>query len=70
MDVQKLQLRVNPIQEEMVNDKKPSRCFFNCKKRYIASKDVEEILEEIKRLLEDGNFLDLEFKVKQQHQKL
>ena len=40
----------------MVNDKKPSRCFFNCKKRYIASKEVEEILEDIKRLLEDGTF--------------
>ncbi|KAK7856999.1 disease resistance protein [Quercus suber] len=40
----------------MVNDKKPSRCFFNCKKRYIDSKEVEEILEEIKRLLEDGTF--------------
>ncbi|XP_075668705.1 disease resistance protein At4g27190-like isoform X3 [Castanea sativa] len=56
VDVQKLRLRVNPIQEEMVNDKKPSRCFFNCKKRYIASKEVEEILEEIKRLLEDATF--------------
>ena len=51
-DVEKLELKVNPIQEEMVNNKKPSACFLNCSKRYRASKEVEEILEEIKRLVQ------------------
>ncbi|GMY39437.1 disease resistance protein At4g27190-like, partial [Fagus crenata] len=55
-DVEKLELKVNPIQEEMVNNKKPSACFINCNKRYRASKEVEEILEEIKRLLQAGIF--------------
>uniref|UniRef100_A0A2N9G4H7 Uncharacterized protein n=1 Tax=Fagus sylvatica TaxID=28930 RepID=A0A2N9G4H7_FAGSY len=55
-DVEKLELKVNPIQEEMVNNKKPSACFLNCNKRYRASKEVEEILEEIKRLLQAGIF--------------
>ncbi|KAF3947792.1 hypothetical protein CMV_026126 [Castanea mollissima] len=50
-DVEKLQLRVNPIQ-----GKKPSACFLNCSKRYRESNEVEGILEEIKRLLEVGNF--------------
>ncbi|GMY31500.1 disease resistance protein At4g27190-like, partial [Fagus crenata] len=54
--VEKLELKVNPIQEEMVNNKKPSACFLNCNKRYKASKEVEEILEEIKRLLQAGSF--------------
>jgi disease resistance protein RPS2 len=45
-DVEKLELKVNPIQEE-----KPSACFLNCSKRYSASREVEEILEEIKRLV-------------------
>ncbi|KAM3744342.1 hypothetical protein ACB098_06G045900 [Castanea mollissima] len=48
-DVEKLQLRVNPIQ-----GKKPSACFLNCSKRYRESNEVEGILEEIKRLLEAG----------------
>ncbi|GMY10183.1 disease resistance protein At4g27190-like [Fagus crenata] len=55
-DVEKLELKVNPIQEEMVNNKKPSACFLNCSKRYKASREVEEILEEIKRLLDAGSF--------------
>uniref|UniRef100_A0A2N9G432 Uncharacterized protein n=1 Tax=Fagus sylvatica TaxID=28930 RepID=A0A2N9G432_FAGSY len=55
-DMEKLELKVNPIQEEMVNNKKPSACFLNCNKRYRASKEVEEILEEIKRLLQAGSF--------------
>ncbi|GMY31432.1 disease resistance protein At4g27190-like [Fagus crenata] len=58
-DVEKLELKVNPIQEEMVNKKKPSACFLNCNKRYRESRKVEEILEEIKRLLEEaGTFKD------------
>ncbi len=52
-DVEKLELKVNPIQEEMVNKKKPSACFLNCNKRYRESRKVEEILEEIKRLVEN-----------------
>ena len=55
-DVEKLQLRVNPIQEEMVNNENTSACFLNCSKRYKASKEVEEILQEIKRLLDVGSF--------------
>uniref|UniRef100_A0A7N2LYZ2 NB-ARC domain-containing protein n=1 Tax=Quercus lobata TaxID=97700 RepID=A0A7N2LYZ2_QUELO len=55
-DVEKLQLRVNPIQEEMVNNENNSACFLNCSKRYKASKEVEEILQEIKRLLDVGSF--------------
>jgi disease resistance protein RPS2 len=55
-DVEKLELKVNPIQEEMVNKKKPSACFLNCNKRYRESRKVEEILEEIKRLLQAGIF--------------
>ncbi|KAM3693841.1 hypothetical protein ACJW31_07G014800 [Castanea mollissima] len=50
-DVAKLQPRVNAIQEQMVNNKRPSRCFLNCRKRYRASREVEETLKEIKRLL-------------------
>ena len=50
-DVEKLQLRVNPIQ-----GKKPSACFLNCSKWYRESNEVEGILEEIKKLLEVGNF--------------
>uniref|UniRef100_A0A2N9J3X1 Uncharacterized protein n=1 Tax=Fagus sylvatica TaxID=28930 RepID=A0A2N9J3X1_FAGSY len=37
-DVEKLELKVNPIQEEMVNKKKPSACFLNCNKRYRESR--------------------------------
>ncbi|KAM3757363.1 hypothetical protein ACB098_02G182200 [Castanea mollissima] len=55
-DAEKLQLRVNPIQEEMVNSENNSACFLNCSKRYKASKEVEEILQEIKRLLDVGSF--------------
>ncbi|GMY31499.1 disease resistance protein At4g27190-like [Fagus crenata] len=51
-DVEKLQLSV----EEMVNDKKPSACFLNCRKRYRASKEVEKTLQDIKKLLDDGQF--------------
>uniref|UniRef100_A0A2N9J428 AAA+ ATPase domain-containing protein n=1 Tax=Fagus sylvatica TaxID=28930 RepID=A0A2N9J428_FAGSY len=51
-DVEKLQHSV----EEMVNDKKPSACFLNCRKRYRASKEVEKTLQDIKKLLEDGKF--------------
>uniref|UniRef100_A0A2N9FBV4 AAA+ ATPase domain-containing protein n=1 Tax=Fagus sylvatica TaxID=28930 RepID=A0A2N9FBV4_FAGSY len=51
-DVEKLELRVNPIQEQMHNNKKPSACFLNCSKRYRESREVEEILEEIKRLVQ------------------
>ncbi|KAM3693839.1 hypothetical protein ACJW31_07G014600 [Castanea mollissima] len=50
-DVETLQPRVKAIQEQMVNNKRPSRCFLNCRKRYRASKEVEETLKEIKRLL-------------------
>ena len=50
-EVEKLRLRVDAIQGQMVNNKEPSQCFLNCRKRYIASSEVEEILEEIKRLL-------------------
>ncbi|KAM3741658.1 hypothetical protein ACB098_07G012800 [Castanea mollissima] len=50
-DVATLQPRVNAIQEQMVNNKRPSRCFLNCRKRYRASREVEETLKEIKRLL-------------------
>uniref|UniRef100_A0A2N9HQT7 AAA+ ATPase domain-containing protein n=1 Tax=Fagus sylvatica TaxID=28930 RepID=A0A2N9HQT7_FAGSY len=56
VDVENLELKVNPIQEEMVNKKKPSACFLNCNKRYRESRKVEEILEEIKRLLQAGIF--------------
>ncbi|XP_075655382.1 disease resistance protein At4g27190-like isoform X2 [Castanea sativa] len=55
-DAEKLQLRVNPIQEEMVYNENTSACFLNCSKRYKASKEVEEILQEIKRLLDVGSF--------------
>ena len=51
-DVEKLQHSV----EEMVNDKKPSACFLNCRKRYRASKEVEKTLQDIRELLEDGKF--------------
>ncbi|KAL0000956.1 hypothetical protein SO802_014737 [Lithocarpus litseifolius] len=50
-DVEMLQPRVNAIEGQMFNNKKPSRCFLNCRKRYRASREVEETLEEIKRLL-------------------
>ncbi|KAL4613914.1 hypothetical protein ACB092_07G016700 [Castanea dentata] len=50
-DVETLQPRVNAIQEQMVNNKRPSRCFLNCRKRYRASREVEETLKEIRRLL-------------------
>ncbi|KAF3968903.1 hypothetical protein CMV_007265 [Castanea mollissima] len=50
-DVETLQPRVNAIQGQMVNNKRPSRCFLNCRKRYRASREVEETLKEIKRLL-------------------
>ncbi|XP_075671424.1 disease resistance protein At4g27190-like [Castanea sativa] len=50
-DVETLQPRVNAIQGQMFNNKKPSRCFLNCRKRYRASREVEEILKEVKRLL-------------------
>ncbi|KAL4619206.1 hypothetical protein ACB092_06G063100 [Castanea dentata] len=50
-DVETLQPRVNAIQGQMSNNKKPSRCFLNCRKRYRASREVEETLKEIKRLL-------------------
>ncbi|KAL4613908.1 hypothetical protein ACB092_07G016300 [Castanea dentata] len=50
-DVETLQPRVNAIQEQMVNNKRPSRCFLNCRKRDRASREVEETLKEIKRLL-------------------
>jgi disease resistance protein RPS2 len=56
-DVEKLELKVNPIQKEMVDNKKPSACFLNCYKRYRESKEVEDILEEIKRLKD--NILDV-----------
>ena len=44
-EVEKLRLRVDAIQGQMVNNKEPSQCFLNCRKRYIASSEVEEILE-------------------------
>ena len=47
-DVEKLQLRVNPIQEDFILNKKPFTSFLNCK--------VEETLNEIKWLLESGSF--------------
>ncbi|KAL4613909.1 hypothetical protein ACB092_07G016200 [Castanea dentata] len=50
-DVATLLTRVNAIQRQMVNNKRPSRCFLNCRKRYRASREVEETLKEIKRLL-------------------
>ncbi|KAM4097612.1 hypothetical protein ACJW30_07G014500 [Castanea mollissima] len=50
-DVETLQPRVNAIQGQMVNNKRPSRCFLNCRKRCRASREVEETLEEIRRLL-------------------
>ncbi|KAK7846197.1 disease resistance protein [Quercus suber] len=50
-DVETLQPRVNAIQGQMFNNKKPSRCFLNYRKRYRASREVEETLKEIKRLL-------------------
>ena len=47
-DVEKLQLRVDQIREEVVDNKKPSRCSLNCSKRNRAvSREVQEILEEI-----------------------
>ncbi|XP_030929223.1 disease resistance protein At4g27190-like [Quercus lobata] len=55
-DVERLQPRVNAIQGQMVDNKKPSRCFLNCRKRYRVSREVEETLNEINRLLEAGNF--------------
>nr|POF06322.1 disease resistance protein [Quercus suber] len=52
-NVKKLQPRVNQILEKMVNNNKnSSQCFLDCNKRYRKSKEVEEILQEIKRLLE------------------
>uniref|UniRef100_A0A2N9G4V5 NB-ARC domain-containing protein n=1 Tax=Fagus sylvatica TaxID=28930 RepID=A0A2N9G4V5_FAGSY len=54
-DVDNLQLRVNPIQEKMVNMKKPFACFLKCSMRCRAG-EVEAIREEIKRLLEAGSF--------------
>ncbi|XP_075674305.1 disease resistance protein At4g27190-like isoform X2 [Castanea sativa] len=50
-DVETLQPRVNAIQGQMVNNNRPSRCFLNCRKRYRASREVEETLKEIKKLL-------------------
>ncbi|KAM4087688.1 hypothetical protein ACB094_07G014100 [Castanea mollissima] len=50
-DVETLQPRVNAIQGQMGNNKRPSRCFLNCRKRYRASREVEETLKEIERLL-------------------
>ncbi|XP_050264220.1 disease resistance protein At4g27190-like [Quercus robur] len=50
-DVETLQPGVDAILGQMVNNKKPSRCFLNCRKRYRASREVEKTLEEIKRLL-------------------
>ncbi|KAL4613911.1 hypothetical protein ACB092_07G016400 [Castanea dentata] len=50
-DVETLQPRVNAIQGQMVNNNRPSRCFLNCRKRYRASREVEETLKEIRRLL-------------------
>ncbi|GMY31328.1 putative serine/threonine-protein kinase [Fagus crenata] len=47
-DVEKLQLRVNPLQEDFILNKKPFTSFLNCK--------VEETLNEIKWLLEAGSF--------------
>uniref|UniRef100_A0A2N9F2T7 Protein kinase domain-containing protein n=1 Tax=Fagus sylvatica TaxID=28930 RepID=A0A2N9F2T7_FAGSY len=47
-DVEKLQLRVNPIQGDFILNKKPFTSFLNCK--------VEETLNDIKSLLEDGSF--------------
>ncbi|GMY31325.1 putative serine/threonine-protein kinase [Fagus crenata] len=47
-DVVKLQLRVNPIQEDFILNKEPFTSFLNCK--------VEETLNEIKWLLEAGSF--------------
>ncbi|XP_065626696.1 disease resistance protein At4g27190-like [Quercus suber] len=56
-DVETLQPRVNAIEGQMFTNKKPSRCFLNCRKRYRASREVEEILKEIRRLLlVAGNF--------------
>uniref|UniRef100_A0A2N9I826 Uncharacterized protein n=1 Tax=Fagus sylvatica TaxID=28930 RepID=A0A2N9I826_FAGSY len=52
-DVEKLKLKVNLIQEEMVKKKKHFASFLNCNKRYRESRKVEEILEEIKRLVEN-----------------
>lgn len=41
----------------MVDNKKPSRCSLNCSKRNRAvSREVQEVLEVIKNLLEAGTF--------------
>lgn len=56
-DVEKLYLRVNQIREEVVDNKKPSRCSLNCSKRNRAvSREVQEVLEVIKNLPEAGTF--------------
>ena len=57
-DVEKLQPRVNQILEKMVNNKNSSQCFLDCNMWYRKSREgeLEEILQEIKRLLEAGCF--------------
>ncbi|KAM3746949.1 hypothetical protein ACB098_05G001600 [Castanea mollissima] len=50
-DVEVLQPRVNRIHENQ-----PSTCFLNFSKRYKGSREVEEILDNIKRLLKAGKF--------------
>ncbi|XP_030964959.1 disease resistance protein At4g27190-like [Quercus lobata] len=50
-DVEMLQPRVNRIHENQ-----PSTCFLNFSKRYKGSREVEEILDNIKRLLKAGKF--------------
>ena len=50
-DVEMLQPRVNRIHENQ-----PSTCFLNFSKRYKSSREVEEILDNIKRLLKAGKF--------------
>nr|POF06310.1 disease resistance protein [Quercus suber] len=42
--------------EKMVSNKNSSQCFLDCNKRYRKSREVEEILQEIKKLLEAGCF--------------
>ncbi|KAM3699123.1 hypothetical protein ACJW31_05G001700 [Castanea mollissima] len=50
-DVEVLQPRVNRIHENQA-----STCFLNFSKRYKGSREVEEILDNIKRLLKAGKF--------------
>ena len=57
VDELELELRVNPIQADIVNNRKLSGCSLNCRKRYRVSREVAEILQEIQRLLKSRSFL-------------